>query len=61
MKQKMNFIRTSSAETADKLRYEGYTELKSTDSGIYCFLNDGEKLRFRLEDFDAVYTNTLFI
>jgi len=61
MTNKMKFIQTTSSETAHKLRYEGYTELTQPNSDIYFFLNDGQTLRFNLEEFEAFYTNTIFI
>lgn len=43
--KKMNFIRTTDADTAQQLRQCGYTELTEQSSACYCFLNDG-KLKF---------------
>ena len=61
MKEKMDmkFIRTDSAETRDKLLYEGYTEITEPGSKYYCFLNDGKKLKFDAEENGIVYTNLL--
>ena len=53
------FIVTTSAETRDKLLYEGFTELTEQVNGTYCFLNDGKKLNFDVEKFDGVYTNIM--
>lgn len=57
----MKFIKVSNKETAHKLRYEGFTEIPSTEAGIYIFLNDGKRLAFDAEKFGAVYTNILCI
>ena len=54
----MKFIRTTNAETADKLRYEGFTQLPSQDN-TYLFLKDGKRLVFDVEQFDGVYTNII--
>lgn len=43
--KKMNFVRTSDADTAQQLRNSGFTELTEQSSAYYCFLNDG-KLTF---------------
>ena len=58
-KQNMNFIITTDSETADKLRYAGFIELTQQDNGKFCFINDGKKLTFDVEKYDAVYTNLL--
>lgn len=58
-KTNMKFLITSNEETAHKLRYEGYTELTQQDDGKFCFINDGKKLNFDAEKYDAVYTNLL--
>ena len=58
-KENMKFIRTSNKETANKLRYAGFTELTEQTNGTYCFLNDGKKLNFDVEKFDGVYTNIM--
>lgn len=60
MKNKdMKFIRTDNVETANKLRYEGYTEITESGSKHFCFLNDGKKLNFNAEENGIVYTNLL--
>lgn len=56
---KMNFIKTRDKETAEKLRYEGFQEIPSNDSGVYMFINNGKKLGFDVEQYGAVYTNIL--
>jgi len=53
------FLRTSNAETADKLRMLGFTELTELNSSTFCFINDGKKLTFDAEKHDCVYTNIL--
>jgi hypothetical protein len=58
-KPNMNFIVTTNRETRDKLLYEGFTEVTQQDNGTFCFLNDGKKLTFDAEKYDAVYTNLL--
>lgn len=55
----MKFIKTTSVETAHKLRYEKFTEIPSQNEGEFVFLNDGVKLNFDVEKFDGVYTNVL--
>ncbi len=57
----MKFIKVTNSETAHKLRYEGFTEIASTESGVYIFVNDGNKLTFDAEKCGAVYTNILCI
>ena len=61
MKEKMDmkFIRTDSAETRNKLLYEGYTEITEPGSKHYCFLNDGKKLKFDAEENGIIYTNII--
>ena len=58
-KNEFNFLVTTNRETADKLRYEGFTELTQQDDGKFCFINDGKKLTFDAEKYDVVYTNLL--
>lgn len=58
-KNEFKFLVTTNRETADKLRYEGFTELTQQDDGKFCFINDGKKLTFDAEKYDAVYTNIL--
>ena len=57
----MKFINVTNEETAHKLRYEGFTEIASLESGTFVFLNDGKKLTFDVEKYGAVYTNILCI
>ena len=57
----MKFMKVTNSETAHKLRYEGFTEIPSTESGVYIFVNDGKKLSFDAEQYGAVYTNILCI
>lgn len=47
--KKMNFIRTTDADTAEQLRKSGYTELTEQSTTCYCFLNDG-KLKFDCDE-----------
>lgn len=58
-KRDMKFIKTSDKETADKLRYLGFTELTEPSSSTYCFINNGSKLTFDVENFGGVYTNII--
>lgn len=58
-KKDKKFIITTSKETRDKLKYEGFTELTEQVDGTFCFLNDGKKLNFDVENFEGVYTNIL--
>ena len=55
-KVKMNFIRTSSEETANKLRELGYIE--TPKQGLYfCFVNNNKQLFSNNELNDITYTN----
>lgn len=58
-KTSMNFIKTSDQETAERLRKLGFTEITEPNSSTFCFINDGKKLTFDAEKYDAVYTNLL--
>ena len=58
-KSDMKFIKTSDKETADKLRTLGFTEITEPNSSTFCFINDGEKLTFDAENYNAVYSNVL--
>ena len=58
-KRDMKFIKTSDEETARKLRYLGFPELTESNSNTFCFINDGRKLIFDVEKYDAIYTNIL--
>ena len=58
-KTEYKFIKTSDAETADKLRTLGFTEITEPSSSIYCFINDGKKLTFDVEKFEGIYTNII--
>ena len=60
-KNEMKFIKVTNIETAHKLRYEGFTEIPSSESGVYMFINDGKKLTFDAERYGAVYTNILSV
>lgn len=60
MNKKMNFIRTSDFETAEKLRNLGFTELTEPSSSTFCFINDG-KIVYDNSDEKCVYTNILCI
>ena len=57
----MKFIKVTNFETANKLRYEGFTEVTSFEPGTFVFINDGKKLSFDAEKYGAVYTNILCI
>lgn len=61
IKKDMKFIRTSNKETADKLKYEGFTQIASQNSNEFIFVNDGKRLAFDVEKFDGIYTNILNI
>lgn len=54
--EKMNFVRTTSHETAQKLINEGFT-LVSNNGSEYVFLNNGKVLMDKLKD--VAYTNKL--
>lgn len=54
--EKMNFVRTTSHETAQKLINEGFT-LISSNGNEYVFLNNGKVLMDKLKD--VAYTNKL--
>ena len=54
--EKMNFVRTTSHETAQKLINEGCT-LVSNNGSEYVFLNNGKVLMDKLKD--VAYTNKL--
>lgn len=58
-KKEYKFLVTTNRETADKLKYEGFTELTQQDNGVFCFINDGKKLTFDAEKYECVYTNLL--
>ena len=60
-KNDMKFIKVTNIETAHKLRYEGFTEIPSTEPDTFIFINDGEKLTFDVENYGAVYTNILYV
>jgi hypothetical protein len=60
-KNDMKFIKVTDTETAHKLRYEGFTEIPSTENDTYIFINDGKKLTFDAEKFGAIYTNILCV
>ena len=54
--EKMNFVRTTSHETAQKLISEGFT-LISNNGNEYVFLNNGKILMDKLKE--VAYTNKL--
>lgn len=56
--EKMNFIRTTSHETAQKLINEGFT-LISNNGSEYVFLNNGKVLMDKLKE--VAYTNKLYL
>lgn len=56
--EKMNFIRTTSHETAQKLINEGFT-LISNNGSEYVFLNNGKILMDKLKE--VAYTNKLYL
>ena len=58
-KKEYKFIKVSSSETRDKLISLGFTEITEPSSSIYCFLNDGKKLTFDVENLGGVYTNII--
>lgn len=62
-KTKMQFVRTTDADTAQLLKTCGYTELTEHSSTGYCFINDG-KLTFE-EDAETIknihFTNIICI
>ena len=58
-KTNMKFLITDKEEMANRLRYEGYTELPAQSRGMYCFLNDGKKLTFNAEENGIVFSNIL--
>ena len=62
MSQKQNFIKTTDAETADKLIAEGF-QLVSQSGNVYTFLNQLPK-NFNFDEIDKkkmAYTNILNI
>ena len=58
-KPEKKFIRVSDKETRDKLITLGFTEITEPSSSTYCFINNGKKLTFDAEKYDAVYSNIL--
>lgn len=54
--EKMNFVRTTSHETAQKLINEGFT-LVFNNGSEYVFLNNGKVLMDKLKE--VAYTNKL--
>ena len=56
MEKKMNFVRTTSHETAQKLLAEGFT-LVSNSGSEYVFLNNGKALMDKLKE--VAYTNRI--
>ncbi len=57
-KQDKKFIVTTDSETADKLKYAGFVEIEKRDDK-YIFLNNGKKLTFDAEKYNATFTNIL--
>lgn len=57
-KHDMKFIVTTDSETADKLKYAGFSVINVVEDK-FIFLNDGKKLTFDVEKYNAVYTNIL--
>lgn len=55
----MNFIKTDSAESAQKLRNIGFMEIPNPNSTVFCFVNDNKKLIFDAEIPNVIYTNIL--
>lgn len=55
--EKMNFVRTTSHETAQKLINEGFT-LVSNNGNEYVFLNNGS-YNFENEESKVMFTNIL--
>ena len=58
-KKEFKFLKTTDCETRDKLIALGFTEITQQENGIFCFLNNGKKLTFDVEKYNAVYTNLL--
>lgn len=58
-KKEYKFIKVTNSETRDKLISLGFTEITEASSSIYCFINDGKKLTFDVENFGGVYTNII--
>lgn len=60
MSNKMNFIRTTDSNTADKLRSEGFKEV-SGSSGVYVFLNN-KTIKFSSDAANHIsYTNIITV
>ena len=55
------FIITTSKETRDKLLYLGFTEITEPSSSTYCFLNDGKKLTFDVEESGIIFSNIMYL
>jgi hypothetical protein len=60
-KKEYKFIKVANSETRDQLISLGFTEITEPSSSTYCFINDGKKLTFDVENFGGVYTNVLFL
>lgn len=58
-KKEYKFIKVANSETRDKLISLGFTEITEPSSSTYCFINDGKKLTFDVENFGGVYTNII--
>ena len=61
IRKDMKFIKTSSSEVAEKFRLLGFTEVPGGNSSAFCFVNDGKKITFDVNENDYVYTNILCI
>lgn len=60
-KNKMQFVKTDSEETAIKLRTLGFTEITEPESDMYCFMNNGKIIFDATKEDRCIYTNVLFI
>ena len=60
-RKNMKFIKTNSSEVAKRLRLYGFTEIPGCNSSEFCFVNDGKKIIFDVDENDYVYTNILCI
>ena len=58
-KKEYKFIKVTNRETRDKLISLGFTEITEPSSSAYCFINDGKKLTFNVENYGGVYTNII--
>ena len=58
-KSDMKFIKTSDKTMREKLILAGFTEIGEPVNGLYCFINNGNKLTFDIGNKDVFYTNVL--